>query len=68
MFIEEKGTLLPQPVKVMQGWGGFRPRANPLYYHFYIYLTDRKLNAKESLSKLSGQYNCMDRKTTRDFN
>jgi hypothetical protein len=30
-------------VKVIQRWDGFRPKANPLYYHFYIYLADRKL-------------------------
>jgi hypothetical protein len=30
-------------VKVIQRWNGYRPKANPLYYHFYIYLADRKL-------------------------
>src|SRR5918911_1390718 len=30
-------------VKMIQRWDGFRPKANPLYYHFYIYLADRKL-------------------------
>jgi hypothetical protein len=30
-------------VKVIQCWDGLRPKANPLYYHFYIYLTDKKL-------------------------
>jgi hypothetical protein len=30
-------------VKIIQRWDGFRPRANPLYYHFYIYLADKKL-------------------------
>jgi hypothetical protein len=24
-------------VKVIQRWNGLRPKANPLYYHFYIY-------------------------------
>jgi hypothetical protein len=30
-------------VKIIQRWDGFRPRTNPLYYHFYIYLADKKL-------------------------
>jgi Primase X len=30
-------------IKVIQRWDGFRPKANPLYYHFYIYLADRKV-------------------------
>jgi hypothetical protein len=30
-------------VKINQKWNGFRPKANPLYYDFYIYLSDRKL-------------------------
>jgi hypothetical protein len=30
-------------VKIIERWDGFRPKANPLYYHFYIYLADRKL-------------------------
>jgi hypothetical protein len=29
-------------VKIIQRWDGFRPKANPLCYHFYIYLADRK--------------------------
>lgn len=37
---QDRGTA---EVKVMQCWDGFRPRTNPLYYHFYIYLADRKL-------------------------
>jgi hypothetical protein len=28
---------------IIQRWNGFRPKANPLYYHFYIYMADRKL-------------------------
>jgi hypothetical protein len=30
-------------VKIIQCWEGFRPKANPLFYHLYIYLADRKL-------------------------
>src|SRR5918911_4908343 len=30
-------------VKIIQSWNGLRPKANPLYYDFYIYLADRKL-------------------------
>ncbi|MFL6323561.1 MAG: DNA primase noncatalytic subunit PriX [Nitrososphaeraceae archaeon] len=30
-------------VKIIQQWDGFRPKVNPLLYHFYIYLADRKL-------------------------
>jgi hypothetical protein len=37
---QNRGTA---EVKVIQRWDGFRPRANPLYYHFYIYLADKKL-------------------------
>ncbi|MFL6371279.1 MAG: DNA primase noncatalytic subunit PriX, partial [Nitrososphaeraceae archaeon] len=37
---QDRGTA---EVKVIQRWDGFRPRANLLYYHFYIYLADRKL-------------------------
>jgi Primase X len=37
---QDRGTA---EVKVMQRWDGFRPKANPLYYHFYIYLADKKL-------------------------
>jgi hypothetical protein len=28
-------------VKIIQHWDGFRSKANPLYYDFYIYLADR---------------------------
>jgi hypothetical protein len=31
-------------VKIIQSWNGFRPKANSLYYHFYIYLANRKLH------------------------
>ena len=34
-----------------QRWDGFRPRANPLYYHFYIYLADRKLKEFGNMGK-----------------
>jgi hypothetical protein len=37
---QNRGTA---EVKVIQRWDEFRPRANPLYYHFYIYLADKKL-------------------------
>ena len=36
----------------MQRWGGFRPRANPLYYHFYIYPADRKLKEFNNMQKV----------------
>jgi hypothetical protein len=29
----------------------FRPKANPLYYHFYIYLADRKLKEFNNMRK-----------------
>jgi hypothetical protein len=32
-----------EEVKIIQRWDGFRPKVNPLYYHFYIYLADKKL-------------------------
>src|SRR4051812_13316168 len=37
---QDKGTA---EVKVIQHWDGSRPKVNPLYYHFYIYLADKKL-------------------------
>jgi hypothetical protein len=30
-------------VKIIQRWDGFRPKINPLLYHYYIHLADRKL-------------------------
>jgi Primase X len=39
-------------VKIIQRWDGFRPKANPLYYHFYIYLADRKLKEITSMHKI----------------
>jgi hypothetical protein len=41
--INSKYTEQSKEVKIIQRWDGFRPKANPLYYHFYIYLADRKL-------------------------
>jgi hypothetical protein len=38
-------------VKIIQRWNGFRPKANPLYYHFYIYLADRKLKELNSMQR-----------------
>jgi hypothetical protein len=38
-------------VKIIQRWDGFRPKANPLYYHFYIYLADRKLKELNYMQK-----------------
>jgi hypothetical protein len=38
-------------VKIIQHWNGFRPKANPLYYHFYIYLADRKLKEFNNMQK-----------------
>ena len=35
----------------MQLWDGFRPKANSLYYHFYIYLADRKLEEFNNMQK-----------------
>jgi hypothetical protein len=31
-----------EEVKIIQRWDGFRPKINPLYYHFYIYLAAAK--------------------------
>jgi hypothetical protein len=41
--INSKYIEQSKQVKIIQRWDGFRPKANPLYYHFYIYLADRKL-------------------------
>jgi len=38
-------------VKIIQLWDGFRPKANPLYYHFYIYLADKKLKEFNNMQK-----------------
>ena len=38
-------------VKIIQRWDGFRSKANPLYYHFYIYLADRKLKEFNNMRK-----------------
>jgi Primase X len=40
-----------EEVKIIQRWDGFRPKANPLYYHFYIYLADRKLKGFNNVRK-----------------
>jgi hypothetical protein len=44
-------------VKIIQRWDGFRPKANPLYYHLYIYLADRKLK----------EFNNMQRNQTENY-
>ena len=45
-IIEKLRFLFPHTeqnnVVTMQLWDGFRPKANSLQYHFYIYLADRK--------------------------
>ena len=41
--INSKYIEQSKQVKIIQRWDGFRPKANPLYYRFYIYLADRKL-------------------------
>jgi hypothetical protein len=38
-------------VKIIQRWDGFRPKINPLLYHFYIYLADRKLKEINNMRK-----------------
>jgi hypothetical protein len=43
-------------VKIIQRWNGFRPKANPLYYHFYIYLVDRKLKEMNNMSNTQSGY------------
>ena len=45
-YIEEN-----KQVKIIQRWDGFRPRANPLYYDFYIYLVDRKLKGFNNMQR-----------------
>jgi hypothetical protein len=36
-------------VKILQRWDRFRPKINPLLYHFYIYLADRKLREFDNM-------------------
>jgi hypothetical protein len=43
-------------VKVIQRWDGFRPKANPLYYHFYLYLADRKLKELNYMQKTQNEW------------
>jgi len=38
-------------VKIIQHWNGFRSKANPLHYHFYIYLAGRKLKELGNMLK-----------------
>jgi hypothetical protein len=38
-------------VKITQQWDGFRPKVNPLLYHFYIYLADRKLKEFNNMQR-----------------
>jgi hypothetical protein len=40
-----------EEVKLIQGWDGFRPKANSLYYDFYIYLADKKLKEFNNMQK-----------------
>jgi hypothetical protein len=43
-------------VKIIQLWDGFRPKINPLFYHFYIYLADRKLKEFNNVGKIESHY------------
>jgi hypothetical protein len=49
-YIEQdnRGTA---EVKIIQQWDGFRPKANPLYYDFYIYLVDKKLKEFNNMQR-----------------
>jgi non-catalytic primase subunit PriX-like protein len=51
-------------VKIVQRWDGFRPKANPLYYHFYIYLADRKLKEITSMHKIQTESHYTPRSNT----
>ena len=46
-----KYTEQNKEVKIIQRWNGFRPSTNPLLYHFYIYLADKKLKEFNSMRK-----------------
>jgi hypothetical protein len=39
-------------IKIIQRWDGFRPRINPILYHFYIYLADAKIKEINSVQQL----------------
>jgi hypothetical protein len=43
--------VINEKVKIIQGWDGFRPKANPLYYDFYNYLADRKLKELNNIQR-----------------
>jgi hypothetical protein len=49
--INSKYAEQKREVKIIQRWDGFRPKANPLYYHFYIYLADRKLKEFSNMQR-----------------
>jgi hypothetical protein len=49
-YIEQNKEIAK--VKVIQGWDGFRPKINPLLYHFYIHLADRKLKEFNNMRKI----------------
>jgi hypothetical protein len=51
-------------VKIIHRWDGFRPKANPLYYHFYIYLADRKLKEIASMHKIQTESHYTPRSNT----
>jgi Primase X len=38
-------------IRIIQQWDGVKPKANPLYYDFYVYLADRKLKEFKYMQK-----------------
>jgi hypothetical protein len=38
-------------VKIIHRWDGLRPKINPLLYHFYIYLADKKIKEINNMRK-----------------
>jgi hypothetical protein len=51
-----KYTEQSKEVKIIQSWDGFRLKANPLYYDFYIYLADRKLKEFNNMHQTESHY------------
>ena len=49
--INSKYAEQNREVKIIQRWDESRPKANPLYYHFYIYLADRMLKEFNNMQR-----------------
>ena len=51
-------------VKIIQSWDRFRSKINPLLYHFYIYLADRKLKEITNMRNTQTESHYTSRRNT----